>query len=1715
MINNQLITTLLDFLSKDEVQIITRAVLQNSLVCDEFNQYELNKLIALLPKQISLSMFNPATIGLSINNIDITLVDSLKESLLINLNPDLWNKSTNTLEKVLIKKHDKYKLQDALLVALSLNDLLKDKDKAGKFAESIVSLDYFQEDFIDFWSCVFACLINFQNEPVNIFACLLSLIKNPIFIEIISNAVLSNPLSSEETSNYFVRVFRGQKLPVINYLLNHLNKIGWYFLKEEIANTYIYQDQDLTISDDSLKRIKEKSNLFNAQEIINKVQNLAFLKMHGGLFNEAAELFVLENELLTNQKTNIEIISQQCRDPKTGKQFFMGSDSLFQFSNQSLQLSFEDVENLIKKGNLQEAFNTIVNLKKKIKTNADLFKLSAKLNMRLGDYQSALDDISISLLINPDEETKITAGRIYYFLNDYEKGFNLLDEKEDKLISISSDYLFAYFELAIKSGHYLKVINVCEKIDEKKLSTSHFSYLAEAQFALGQKIEALESIQKSLEIDRTNERAWLLLACLEEESSNEIKATEALLTAIKICPGSLRLHIDLIKKFSKKNNELMVKKIISKALQILPLSILDAEDFYKITKDQQLSDDAEKIITRAIQNWPRSNLLKLHYAEKLLEDQRFLESKELLEDMHNSGELNSFGLILYFFSHIKSNHKIFPFTKNKTDLDINSVNSILKTIKENSADSFWVNFLNAEIKFLEKNFAGALNLYTDLIRNLEILPGEHRWKVQVGMARALMANNEIDTAIVLLNETIKVYPDLQDIYFLLANAFEKKGLFSNVFDIVLKIVEKFNLSIDLLDEIKSFLLRIDRVKEFIARVRESNIEINKCELLHLYLSSDSQSTEESQDLLKKCLLLKNLQIDQALILVKLMIQENELEKAINYVSTLVSSGGEHPLYNFILGCLLRRCNRYEESFLALDKSSIIIPKDLLSNLKMELIVSTHDIEKIEMGLNEIELEERPRINLTGEYLKYRGIDHQFLPKIWWEVLNSPDSIFLLLADEFFRTGNLNKAEEFIDKAKKINPTSINLKYLQDVVRKAYLLDDFEDIVTFDDKEFSQMKLERESSFVDYVCLQAEIALQKKQEVLAASILSQILPENEENVRIKALQARLLFREGDFINSDRLLNEVDENAIAFLNNKMHKIGASDVTWIIEAALDLSRWDVLEKYLHNAFLSHSCLPNIIQLAIKYCLKSAINDDLYLSVSANNHIKDNFQIAQHVEKILNNPQEIKNSENPIIQEWKHVIYEIGNYYWTEKNEKFIEENAEIFAYLFRIFNKSEEYSKIINAFIDKPGVCLQACLYEFNSNPDESLRYAEQAIKADPTNPIPLVLKTLLLEKNCDYHAASKSLEFALSIWPNQLSWRLQIARLYNRVGNLGLAIEHLKYAYQADSKDVEVRNLLIQNLFLIDDFYNLKIIIEGFVNKNNMSFDEIMILAEIKFSEQNYFESEKLCEKAIQIDENSYKPYLLIAKIAIKRENIKQARENLDRVNFYSNKNPEAVILMAEIIEHQDGTAKALDYLDNNYLENKVDQAFIEKRADYIQKLKGDTESRKFLLMHEINGFPKLLTKLSLLEIGLGLIIEADVHGQESLNTNPFQPHLLASLGKMHQAEGNLDKSLKCYLDALVLEPNNIEHYLKLIELYLLRREFDDLFRLLDQGINKFPKEKKLIKLAGQIFWNSKNYSKAEEMFRQAAWIDPNDEEVRRQLGAVISINLITQNQETYQ
>ena len=123
------------------------------------------------------------------------------------------------------------------------------------------------------------------------------------------------------------------------------------------------------------------------------------------------------------------------------------------------------------------------------------------------------------------------------------------------------------------------------------------------------------------------------------------------------------------------------------------------------------------------------------------------------------------------------------------------------------------------------------------------------------------------------------------------------------------------------------------------------------------------------------------------------------------------------------------------------------------------------------------------------------------------------------------------------------------------------------------------------------------------------------------------------------------------------------------------------------------------------------------------------------------------------------------------------------------------------------------------------------------------------------------------------------------------------------------------------------------------------------------------------------------------------------------------------------------------------------------------------------------------------------------------TKDQKAHLYLTTGKLLRNNGQLDQAVHhLYKAKKMIEPN-YEAILELGRVHFDRRQYDQSLEKIQEAIDIEPDEAEGYYQAGRVLKELKQYGQAEKMLRKASKLAPNDLKIHRQLGVLVTLNLV--------
>ena len=662
-----------------------------------------------------------------------------------------------------------------------------------------------------------------------------------------------------------------------------------------------------------------------------------------------------------------------------------------------------------------------------------------------------------------------------------------------------------------------------------------------------------------------------------------------------------------------------------------------------------------------------------------------------------------------------------------------------------------------------------------------------------------------------------------------------------------------------------------------------------------------------------------------------------------------------------------------------------------------------------------------------------------------------------------------------------------------------------------------------------LCLQGELALARGDYSQARAAITRAAQSQPDHPRVLALMARQEEQKGETRQAEVFFNS------AFVNlSQSHLLDRaeasyqpaatrdSDTTWdilsIAEAALDLGKWSValslfqrcIEKAPHDAFPRLRYARALVLCAETQWTFQALKIKTHAPGEdmLDAHHYDLFEEAYLSANRLSQSTEIihwHNRGQAVFRAGLQTAKSLGNYILGP------DDTAALIAAYSRVKMISEA-QKAAQAFINNPEVLLQLNLALRDTDLDTSLAAIQAAIEMDPHNP---VLQAAYAFANAHEEIlARQAIEAALSTWPDEPEWHQFAAELCQSAEDTPAAIAHWQMAVQIDPGSYEF-TFALGSEYLADNRYPDAIhTLDQAIHINPFQAEAWYALAKANLLSGNYNEALSCAEQTCDLAPNQIDPLLLTGEIALQLGQHQKAISKAQAILNLIPQNTKAILLNSRALNAMGKSQAALEMIDLNLASSAQPIPLLTERAQLIRQIQGIQTALPVLqeLAQKYPNEPEVLRLLAGALDETGQTDAAERTAQTSLKLLPDQPSLHLLLGRIQRAKGQLDQAISHLSEAIRLDPTQLEAYLELGQAYHDRRDHLQALKVYRQATQMAPNDPRAYYNAALALKESKDYLAAETMLRHAARLSPDDVNIRRQLGAIITLNLVHHPQE---
>ncbi len=1387
---------------------------------------------------------------------------------------------------------------------------------------------------------------------------------------------------------------------------------------------------------------------------------------------------------------------------------------------------------LVELGLYQEAIELGMQFLSVRSTDIDLILTLSQLQHRMANEAQAINLANQAIILEMDQTSHYRwLATLYESQSDWESA---LIERQNILEMVPPPAIedhIALAKCAFGGKKFEEVVHVCQII--LAIDPDHGlanTYQGMAYAALGKVEDAIQSLSKATLLIPENALPWIQLAEAHKLGGDTQRALETLRAATLTAPDSAEVYFALGKACIDNGLISDALPFLRQSARLAPEAIEVALALANTLRKLGYSQEARSVVENARFNWPAHAGLAYLNAELVLDQGDRLGAIPLMETALKA-EVENIDWYLGYAQAIANlpdalfnNQKVEP-------LELVKAQKALQKALALKPEAFQPRLLMAEVLSLRDEKEAAFAAYHQLIDAAESRGSDAHWRVQAGMGRVALGLNQTETALVSLQEAAQANPHHLGILRLLTEVYLAAHLNEEAYQAAQNVLALESDEINNLiwfAEVAAKLGRLPRAIEVLRTAVELNSNRVDVRIRLAGLLVRNDQLEAAKIELQKAL--ENNQIDAQTLFQAadqfLTLGENQL--ALNCYLKIQNQTPElDDRILFEMACLFRALDQDEEALAAIQDAIRANPNTATYYVLQSSIYSKAGKSQAAIASLEHALRLRESQNLDGDDIQaYEGDPRHNSPI--FKVPSGLIDIHLRFAKLLRKMENYASAHYHAEKAVALCPDNLEIRYLAaDLAAGNMQFSRVEELINLQPIKDHTGCFTSYSSTDDAVwwagliAMQVEYALEQADYHLAACRIEEGLAHDPNHNRLLANKVRLLAYEGNHKQAKDLFEELWKKKTAELSSPAESDQAShkNIWWLAEAALAVQDWDrglgTLEAYaMHRASEPKAQFyyaRGLVRAAFWQRICERIQCDRHspgaswMSAEAYAEFKEAIDAAQ------------KLCRSDLVDHWK-MIGEVVFYPSLQNIKKLDFSSDHVYEKAAAVLGAGiigEELlaSQITDHQNQEPLVNAVYALYLLDQISEKGLLAANKAVRFEPNNPIFFAILAKNAAVNNDFDLALESIEKALNIWPDEPAWQIWAVQYAEAIGERSNALEHLEKAvsYLPENFDLLCR---LSKYYLQYQEYSKAIGI--LLRANQLKSDQPQLwldLAEAYLQTGENDKALKSAERAGELEPSSGNALVMCGEIALKMGDEEKAL-NLSRMAISRDPgNEKAILLTVHVLEKKGRNKEALEQITFALRQTPDSQMLQLEQARLVYQIQGAQTALPLLMdLSRKSEDEEVMRLLAHACADTGDLQRAEKFALQSIKVYPGQPDLHLLLGQIYEKLGQLDKSIYHLSEAIKYDPEEMESYIVLGRVYQTRREISLALKVFQSAIQASPEDYRPYYYSGLALRDGKDYQGSETMLRRAAQLAPTDVNIRRQLGAVVALNLVHNCQE---
>ncbi len=811
---------------------------------------------------------------------------------------------------------------------------------------------------------------------------------------------------------------------------------------------------------------------------------------------------------------------------------------------------------------------------------------------------------------------------------------------------------------------------------------------------------------------------------------------------------------------------------------------------------------------------------------------------------------------------------------------------------------------------------------------------------------------------------------------------------------------------------------------------------------------------------------------------KLAGQIGEVQLALDFL-TKMRDNGDHYSEGFLLhlASLYRQNGQIGKAIENLSADLDVNPHHIANRAVLaDLLI---ECEKFPQAIANLDLLKNEQIKVENGYLL------PFFPD-YSEVILDKTQIISKLIDVQKMSGNYEDAFKLADAVSMTHPE--NHSYRLRAAQLAFEMGDYErafgltDLSLFNNKQpvsDNQDKCEDEA-ILNLAGLRGHLALEKD-DVEEARRISQLFPESSSSLVINLLKVRLLALDEGIPSARKLLEilEIEDDSDLWLGPTLAEVDEWEKAFHFVNSFKESvskRFPAVEKIA--AAVEQRIWQEFKLRKMLGIVRRIPSSPLILEIVSEKIRKDQLAESKTSQDLLNSPEDC-----------------VTEAILTYENQKY------------------EQCRLVCNRFPRYPTLVWLNALATLEVDPQAAINLAKLGIDLLPKSGYSHRVLGLIAEEMGDQDLAIRAMEHAIDLLPGEDRWHVELSDLYSRVNDGSNEIRHLLEAYTIDTTATDVAKKLGKKYLESQEIQKGIALLEKVLESDSSA----EILSEIAAAYAQLGNKElaiHYCQEIERYVNVSDDDFIQCAQIMF-------AIADYDKAFYYSRKaaiknpeHPQAIVLLARSLAFRSGNSEGMKILEKAMSQGHQSIIVRKEYAMLAIQERGLDFAGSMIenLLTEIPEDPDLLGSLAILKYSEKDLDSAKQLAIKAIQNNSMDSRVFSTLGQINFAEGNFDKAIEYLSRAMAIDQENADLYLLMVDVLKQRREYTRAIDLLEKAAINFPDHVTILLTLASLHKEGKNYQRAADLLQAASDLSPADISIKRQLGAILALNLVHFSQE---